>query len=711
MRGMWPAAAVTFSIALRAASAAAQAPVGPEFRVNTVTTGSVYASAVASRTNGDFVIVWSTGDGFNQSRVTGQRFDAGGARLGTEFLVSVYTTSFPDLVSVSADANGFTVVWDDLTGFPNRARPFGRRFDANGNPVGVDFAVSSYTSDVEVAPHVASDASGGFVVVWTRRGVDGDGSDWGVFGQRFTASGGRIGAEFAVNSFTTGAQYWADVGVQPGGDFVVAWGSQPGLLGQITAQRFAAGGTKLGGEFKVSTSTDIQRIQAKPTLRMMSDGSFVVAWYELASPRHSILTRIYDAQASPLGPDVVAHAYSSQFPFPGSPALSPIQQGNWMVAWWSPSGAASSRMHARSFDQSGLALTAPLDFGSLNVQQAWPALSSDGTGRAVAAWLVETAPGSAAWELHAQRFGLLGPSALAVDTSAGATSDGNRVLEPGETVDVRPTWRNNTGFPLAMNASLAALTGPPADYTIVDGAGSYGTVGAGGMQQCTDCYRVNISANTRPAVHWDASVSESINGGDDGMFRWGLHLGDSFGDVARTSSFYPFVETLLHRGVTAGCGATTFCPATAVTREQMAVFSLAAKEEPGFVPYPCRSPMFADVPAESPFCSWIEELARRGVSGGCGGGNYCPDAAVSREQMAVFVLRTLDPALNPPACTTPIFNDVPASSPFCRWIEELARRGIVSGCGGGSYCPAAPVTREQMSVFLTGTFGLTLYGP
>ncbi len=79
--------------------------------------------------------------------------------------------------------------------------------------------------------------------------------------------------------------------------------------------------------------------------------------------------------------------------------------------------------------------------------------------------------------------------------------------------------------------------------------------------------------------------------------------------------------------------------------------------------------------------------------------------------MAVFVLRTLDPALSPPACGTPIYEDVPATSPFCRWIEELARRGVVSGCGGGNYCPAASVTREQMSVFLTVTFGLTLYGP
>ena len=78
--------------------------------------------------------------------------------------------------------------------------------------------------------------------------------------------------------------------------------------------------------------------------------------------------------------------------------------------------------------------------------------------------------------------------------------------------------------------------------------------------------------------------------------------------------------------------------------------------------------------------------------------------------MAVIVLRTLDPAINPPVCTTPMFADVPASSPLRKWIEELARRGVVSGCGDGNYCPTANVTREQMSVFLAATFGLVLYG-
>jgi hypothetical protein len=75
--------------------------------------------------------------------------------------------------------------------------------------------------------------------------------------------------------------------------------------------------------------------------------------------------------------------------------------------------------------------------------------------------------------------------------------------------------------------------------------------------------------------------------------------------------------------------------------------------------------------------------------------------------MAVFLLRTLEGSgYTPPPCVPgqEMFNDVPASSPFCPWIEELARRGITGGCGGGNYCPSASVDRAQMAVFLVRTF-------
>jgi hypothetical protein len=79
----------------------------------------------------------------------------------------------------------------------------------------------------------------------------------------------------------------------------------------------------------------------------------------------------------------------------------------------------------------------------------------------------------------------------------------------------------------------------------------------------------------------------------------------------------------------------------------------------------------------------------------------------TQEQMAVFLLRTQGGrTYTPPACVTPTFNDVPCSSGFAKWIEELARRGIATGCGNNNFCPHDLVTRGQMAVFVVTTLGL-----
>jgi len=275
---------------------------------------------------------------------------------------------------------------------------------------------------------------------------------------------------------------------------------------------------------------------------------------------------------------------------------------------------------------------------------------------------------------------------------------------------VAPVRYNATSVPISFSGTASSFTGPAGPtYTITDASAAWGPLAAGASGDCgANCYGMALSG-TRPATHWDASFTDSIATGE--VKAWKVHVGGSFTDVPVSHPFYRFIEMLLHHGITGGCNATQYCPSAPTTREQMAVFMLAAREGDAFTAPACGTPMFTDVPASSAYCRFIEELARRGVVSGCAPGFYCPSSAVTRDQMAVFVLRTLDPSLDPPACVTPPFNDVPTSSPFCKWIAELARRGVVGGCGGGNYCASSPVTREQMGVFITGTFGLTLYGP
>ena len=118
-----------------------------------------------------------------------------------------------------------------------------------------------------------------------------------------------------------------------------------------------------------------------------------------------------------------------------------------------------------------------------------------------------------------------------------------------------------------------------------------------------------------------------------------------------------------------------------------------------YTPPPCTG-VFPDVPCPSTFANWIEALAAEGITGGCGGGNYCPANPVRRDQMAVFLLKAKHgSSYVPPPCSGD-FADVACPSTFADWIEQLAAEGVTGGCGGGNDCPLNNVTAEQMAAFL-----------
>ena len=180
----------------------------------------------------------------------------------------------------------------------------------------------------------------------------------------------------------------------------------------------------------------------------------------------------------------------------------------------------------------------------------------------------------------------------------------------------------------------------------------------------------------------------------------------TFADVLPSNPFYDFIETISRDGVSSGCGDGKYCPSAGVTRAQMAVFLIKSKYGSSYAPPPATGRVFIDVPANAFAASWIEKLAADGITAGCGGGKYCPDAVVTRAQMAVFLLRAEHGFDYIPPPPTGVFGDLDLSDPFTPWIEELAAEGITAGCGNGDYCPNSPNTREQMAVFLVRTFSL-----
>lgn len=96
----------------------------------------------------------------------------------------------------------------------------------------------------------------------------------------------------------------------------------------------------------------------------------------------------------------------------------------------------------------------------------------------------------------------------------------------------------------------------------------------------------------------------------------------------------------------------------------------------------------------------IITLAAVGITTGCGVELFCPSAPVTRGQMATFLSR----AMSFPASAVDFFSD-DDGSPHEADINALAAAGITTGCGSGSYCPHGAVTRAQMATFLVRAFG------
>ncbi len=193
---------------------------------------------------------------------------------------------------------------------------------------------------------------------------------------------------------------------------------------------------------------------------------------------------------------------------------------------------------------------------------------------------------------------------------------------------------------------------------------------------------------------------------DIGSFEYRYPI---FVDVPLDYSVNSYIERLYNAGITGGCSLVPlmYCPENTVTRAQMAVFLLRGIHGSSYVPPAVGAGTgFADVPTNHPVAAWIKQLAAEGITGGCSGGNYCPDATVTRAQMAVFLLRSKYTSAYTPPPANGDFTDVPLDHLMVAWIEQLAAEGITGGCGAGVYCPDGNVTRAQMAVFLVRTFNL-----
>ncbi len=187
------------------------------------------------------------------------------------------------------------------------------------------------------------------------------------------------------------------------------------------------------------------------------------------------------------------------------------------------------------------------------------------------------------------------------------------------------------------------------------------TAGCGGDNYCPG----DTITRWQMAVFLSAALTDGqapTSGTVEGLGNYNCVSGGTslFSDVSPTDPGCKHIHYIASKKITAGCGGGKFCPADLLNRWQMAVFlatAMAGTDVPssgtvsGMGSYNCTaggSSVFGDVPPTDSGCRFIHFLAAKGITAGCGNGNYCPYDDLARDQMAVFMTAAFDLQLTAP---------------------------------------------------------------
>ncbi|WP_280114142.1 tandem-95 repeat protein [Hoeflea sp. BAL378] len=255
-------------------------PLGGETQVNTVTDNSQAYSAVASIAGG-YVVTWSSsGQDSSTWGIYAQRYANDGTPQGVETQVNTTTASAQTYSSVAGIAGGYVVTWSSLGQDGDSYGIYAQRYDSNGVAQGVETRVNTTTAGSQDYSAVAG-IDGGYVVTWSSFDLNGSGYD--IFQQRYTSDGVALGGETRVNTETASHQQHSSVVAVDGG-YVVTWSSlnQDGDDFGIYAQRYTSDGVRLGGEFRINADIAGEQFTygffGGSQVAVMNDGTLVAVW-------------------------------------------------------------------------------------------------------------------------------------------------------------------------------------------------------------------------------------------------------------------------------------------------------------------------------------------------------------------------------------------------------------------------------------------------
>jgi len=251
-------------------------PLGDAFRVNTTVRESQHAPTVAVDGSGNYLVAWSGRGTGDQHGIFAQWLAPDGSRVGGEVLVNTTIGGIQDQPSVAMAADGRAFVAWSGTGARDFDGIFLRRFSSDRSPIGDELLVNDGTRFEQAYPSIAATPDGSLVATWSSRHQDG--SDWGIYGRRYAADGSPVGIEFAVNESTLASQLRSSTAVDARGRFVVVWSSVDADAGSssIWGRRFESEETAIGTEWRITDSVGARNKDARAA--MSREGQFLVTW-------------------------------------------------------------------------------------------------------------------------------------------------------------------------------------------------------------------------------------------------------------------------------------------------------------------------------------------------------------------------------------------------------------------------------------------------
>jgi Ca2+-binding RTX toxin-like protein len=320
--------------------------IGSETLVNSYTTNDQLDDAITGLADGGWVVTWyGEGPGDGPYGIFQQRFAANGHTVGAETLVNnSYTTGVQGIPATTDLADGGWVVTWEGEGTGDDYGIFQQHYAANGHAVGLETLVNTYTTGKQNNSATTVLADGGWVVIWEGEGT---GDSGGIFQQRYSRDGDAVGSEIQVNSYTTGYQDSPTTTDLSDGGWVVTWyGEGPGDSLGIFQQRFAANGDAVGTETQVNGYTT--GTQAFSTIMTLADGGWVIAW-EGEGPGDSfgIFQQRYASNGDAMGGVTLvnSHGANSQ----DNPVIAAQADGGWVVTWWGEGNGDSQGIFQRHF--------------------------------------------------------------------------------------------------------------------------------------------------------------------------------------------------------------------------------------------------------------------------------------------------------------------------------------------------------------------------